>query len=345
MFFEGLCAIISQTRALGGIHALRILHYLPWAGYGGCERSVLNLCRGPGHAEAAVLTKLDGPFLREFANSGIPASVVTDKSAVGRLADWANLVHVHGMYFPEIREGLDLAEAFNRRALVTLQGRSILPFIDFKIATVSQELFDLQNSLNDVTLIPNGVDLKVFDYKRPPERDKFVVGRVCRPGRGAAYFTQAMERVISRVDNAEIWIVGETGFSNRHFRYFGTRSDIPELLSEIDVFSYNPIPEFAAHDNCVLEAMAVGAPPVATDVAGVRESISHFHDGLLVPFGDSDAFADQVIDLFYDTTLRTRLSRNARRSVETKFDISLTIDRYRELYESVMEGVSSSAKA
>src|SRR5437667_12608897 len=104
-----------------------------------------------------------------------------------------------------------------------------------------------------------------------------------------------MVRVLARQPNTELWIVGEDGASTERIKYLGVRNDIPALLQSADIFAYAPLPnDYGAHDLCVLEAMAVGRPPVVTNVPCVYESVSHLHDGLLVPFGNVNGFANAV---------------------------------------------------
>jgi len=61
----------------------------------------------------------------------------------------------------------------------------------------------------------------------------------------------------------------------------------------------------------VLEGNACGTPAIATDVPGLRDSVRHGETGILVPFAEVSALAEQTIALLQDESLRTRLSRNA----------------------------------
>jgi glycosyltransferase involved in cell wall biosynthesis len=61
----------------------------------------------------------------------------------------------------------------------------------------------------------------------------------------------------------------------------------------------------------VVEANACGAPVVATDVPGLRDSVRHNETGLLVPVGDARALAFAIGRVVGDRPLRERLSRGA----------------------------------
>ena len=86
----------------------------------------------------------------------------------------------------------------------------------------------------------------------------------------------------------------------------------------------------------LLEAMALGAPCVATDVTGIPEVVQHDRTGLLVRQNDPAALAAALKRLLDDGALRQRLSENARRLIETKFDVHRNTTRLRELFLSAV---------
>lgn len=69
----------------------------------------------------------------------------------------------------------------------------------------------------------------------------------------------------------------------------------------------------------LLEAMALGAPVVATPVAGIPEAVTDGVNGLLVPENDSAALADSIRRLRDDGALRARLGAAARATVQQRF--------------------------
>jgi glycosyltransferase involved in cell wall biosynthesis len=65
----------------------------------------------------------------------------------------------------------------------------------------------------------------------------------------------------------------------------------------------------------VVEALAVGAPVIATAVGGVPEVVRDGENGLLVPPGDPVALAEAIRRFFGDEELRRRLAAAAAPSV------------------------------
>lgn len=71
--------------------------------------------------------------------------------------------------------------------------------------------------------------------------------------------------------------------------------------------------------NVVVEAMAEGAPVVATRHAGIPEAIEHGRSGLLVPEGDPRALADALGGLITEPGRRQRLGKAARAAAIERF--------------------------
>jgi len=86
--------------------------------------------------------------------------------------------------------------------------------------------------------------------------------------------------------------------------------------------------------NTVLEALACGAPTVATAVGGIPEQIEDEVSGLLTPPGDARAFAAAVIRVLTDIDLSRALSSGA--SVRAaKFGLDRQVDAYLEWYHTI----------
>lgn len=72
--------------------------------------------------------------------------------------------------------------------------------------------------------------------------------------------------------------------------------------------------------NVLVEAMAAGAPVVATNVSGIPELVEDEVNGLLVEPDDPEALAEALIRLHEDKPLARRLTENGRATVHARFD-------------------------
>jgi glycosyltransferase involved in cell wall biosynthesis len=84
----------------------------------------------------------------------------------------------------------------------------------------------------------------------------------------------------------------------------------------------------------LLEAMAVGAPCVATDVTGIPEAIQDGETGFVVRQRDPVALAAAIERLLADPGLRTRIASQARCRVERHFDVRRNAADLRDLFLS-----------
>ena len=119
-----------------------------------------------------------------------------------------------------------------------------------------------------------------------------------------------------------------------HLRFLGYVPDeqLPVLFSTATIVVAPSL--YDSFPFSVLEAMAAGAPLVASRVGGIPEAITSGEEGILVEPAASDQLADAIIALLGDPTRRTRLGTAARRRAVTEFTWSATaratLDGYRE---------------
>ena len=82
--------------------------------------------------------------------------------------------------------------------------------------------------------------------------------------------------------------------------------------------------------------MACEVPVVTTNVFGPSEIITNNVDGLTVPPENVRELVNAVGLLLTNEELRTRIGRNARKTVETKFDIKLHYDGLIKSYQQLV---------
>ncbi|HEX9248904.1 MAG TPA: glycosyltransferase, partial [Gemmatimonadaceae bacterium] len=87
----------------------------------------------------------------------------------------------------------------------------------------------------------------------------------------------------------------------------------------------------------VIDAMALGVPPIAFAVGGLPELIEDGKSGLLVPAGDVAGFVRAAAALISDDGLRVMLAEGARLRAQ-EFDAQRMIERTAEVYNRVSRG-------
>ncbi|MFC1574578.1 N-acetyl-alpha-D-glucosaminyl L-malate synthase BshA [Gemmatimonadota bacterium] len=118
--------------------------------------------------------------------------------------------------------------------------------------------------------------------------------------------------------------------------FLGKHASVDELLACADLFllpSRNESFGLAA-----LEALACGAPVIATDMGGIPELVRHGETGFLFPLGAVEEMAEAGVKLLRDPQLWTRFSEAARADAVERFSSETIVPRYEELYEEIVRG-------
>ncbi len=82
-----------------------------------------------------------------------------------------------------------------------------------------------------------------------------------------------------------------------------------------------------------LEAMAMGKVVAGSEVGGIKELVTHGHDGFLFRAGDRDALAAQLKELADGGRDLSVISANAMKTVRDKHDWRKAVERYLPVYE------------
>lgn len=206
-------------------------------------------------------------------------------------------------------------------------------------------------------LVHNGIDTD--DYRRQhsiaeakrrlgaPDTGLLIgaVGRLS-PEKGFDLLVRATAELRRSGYDLSLWIAGEgdaRGELTRlidelgagdFVRLLGHVADPKLFYQAMDVYALSSLRE--GLPNVLLEAMALGAPVVATRVAGVPTLIEDDDSGLLVQPGSTIALTEGIRRLLDDQLLRERFSTAARRRVETEFSFALRMEKIVAIYDEVL---------
>jgi len=86
----------------------------------------------------------------------------------------------------------------------------------------------------------------------------------------------------------------------------------------------------------ILEAMALGIPPIGTNVFGIPEAIRNGETGILIPPGDPASLASAILRLVADPALRKGLGDAAQQAALVNFDESRTAQIAISEYERLL---------
>ncbi|MBI1345273.1 glycosyltransferase [bacterium] len=202
-------------------------------------------------------------------------------------------------------------------------------------------------SVDGVRIIYNGVDLERFTPRAGTNSEELTFGfcGVLRPEKQVPLLIRCFAEMLKTGVKARLSIVGdgvemsrcrqtvaECGIEDRVI-FHGLQKDIRPFVREMDVFCLPSSQE--AMPVALLEAMALGCTPVASDVGGIAEVVEHESSGLLVPSGDEARWFEALCTVAHDPGQRRTFSQTARTRIETKFSLREMMSQYDALYQQI----------
>ncbi len=121
-----------------------------------------------------------------------------------------------------------------------------------------------------------------------------------------------------------------------HVRFLGVRSDVPELLSAVDIVC-NVTHEAEGLSITVLDGLSLGRPVVATRIPSVAEVIDNGETGFLVPPRDPKSMAETLVRLLEQPALRDRVGEQARAASVARSDPGLWMAEFEATYRRLAE--------
>ncbi|MBM3322981.1 glycosyltransferase family 4 protein [candidate division WOR-3 bacterium] len=281
-----------------------------------------------------------------------------------------DIVHCHGMFWPEISYwAIRYSPARNLVTFLTAgfrihtRGsglfqrlfRGHLARIHGRIAISSRARQAVEPYVpGDWRIVPCGIDLERFrpELDRPPSHDlgRPIILFLSRlDGRkGITAMLHAVPSVLRSVPSALLVVVG-SGPMDRAARELAARLGIEQSVRFVGRVTAAEAP--AHYANCdvycspalggetlgivLLEAMASGAPVVASRIPGYDETVRDGIDGLLCPAGDSESLARNILAVLTDAGLAGRL-RAAGLARVREYAWSTIAQRTLELYRETL---------
>ncbi len=365
----GRVAIHEPCNQLGRLMPSRILHIDSGREWRGGQRQLLLLARGlrDGDYEPLVVAAPDSPLVQRLRRSGTATSTVAmrgdwDLVAARRvralIRTWnAGLVHAHdarahAIALIALLDRPHVPLIVTRRASHPPRGirgqyRARVARFLTSSAAVREMLLGSGVEADRVDTVHPGVPTPVVEKARNWRtecrwpRDSVVCAIV---GTGADPDASLISAIAERLSpharrRARFLIFGGAGTGAQAiagvdaFRA-GVVDDIHSALAGADLLLHLATSETLG--TAVIDAMALGVPPIAFDVSGLSELIDSRRTGMIVPPGDVDAFADTLAHLILsDAERRAFAARGPERSAQ--FSVGRMVERVQDVYRQVLK--------
>jgi glycosyltransferase involved in cell wall biosynthesis len=312
----------------------------------------------------AQLVKL---FRREsfsIVHTHTPKAGVLGRIAA-KLAGTPVILHtLHGLYFDSARNSLE------RRILEwseTVACRSC-----DRILSVNHEDIAFMEDHGicrpgQAETVVNGIDVEFFDSNRvsdeqvstmknalgigEDERVIGFVGRLAGHRKGVFDLLSAAKIVQREIPNVRFLFVGSTDagqpdavdesiaaeYGVSETCIFAGSRDRHELRTIFKLFDVHVLPSlFEGMPRNVMEATAMAIPSIVSDVRGNREAVANDETGVVVPFGDVNVLASEIIRLLKEEDTRRRLASYCRPFAEQNFDQRIGMQKVRRVYSELL---------
>lgn len=206
----------------------------------------------------------------------------------------------------------------------------------------------------DYEIIPNGVDTKRFSASNP-KLEKYIDGRINilfvgrqDPRKGIKYLYKAMDYLIDEIPDVRLIVVGK-GFLKKYYELsisekakkhvvFENYVDwalLPSYYSTANVF-VSPAVGGESFGIVLIEAMASGAPVLASNIRGYRQVVDHRQNGYLVKPKDPKAIAEGILEILHNPEMRERMISNGLETAKG-YDWNKVAGRVLDFYYKTME--------
>lgn len=207
----------------------------------------------------------------------------------------------------------------------------------------------LENNGYKTTFIPNGINIEKYIPNYSDERYILFGGRLVKE-KGVDYLIKAYSILDEKLqDEYQLQIVGfgpEKNYLEKLATKLGIKDNVEfvpwlcseEFIKKISNCSVFVLPSLYETFGVVgIEAMALGKPLIASNIAGPQDIITHGYDGILFEKGNVYKLKEHIEHLLYDCKLRKDIGRNARKTIEKKYDFKIIANKYLDVFNSLIK--------
>ena len=199
--------------------------------------------------------------------------------------------------------------------------------------------------------IPNLLELPAEEWshqRRNDTQEKLIVcvGRFA-PEKGHRYLIEALNllnqqgftyRCTFLGDGAlaeELYTLAANYGLSERINFPGFCEDVFPVLLTADAFVLPSLHE--SSPNALIEAMGVGLPCIASDVGGIVDLVESEENGIRVPPQNPEALAAALHWVLTEPDFARKLGRNARATIQQKFDSVESMRKLEGIYQQLSE--------
>lgn len=188
-----------------------------------------------------------------------------------------------------------------------------------------------------VHIVYNGIEPQGWTNKETAAEDnsnskRLVLGNAGRlvEQKGQKYLITIAKILKDRQVDFILYIAGDGKLENslkeeciknkleKEIVFLGFVENMQDFLAGLDIYLSTSLHEGSSH--VIIEAMAMEKPVIAFDISSMPELIENNKTGYLIPFAETQPFAEKIVFLSNNRIEIDNFAANARNQVESKFD-------------------------
>lgn len=218
----------------------------------------------------------------------------------------------------------------------------------------SKKFSVIYNGADPKRLVPSGNSIKA---ELGLDKDALLIGMVGNfyrdPRKDQLTLCKALPRVFAEFPNAHCVFAGriEGGAEDKmadclnvcvenkiieRVHFLGARSDVPDILAELDVFVFSSLHE--GLPVAVSEAMLAGVPMIVSDIEPLLEATRNGEFGEVFPVKNAEVLSEKILKLLRDIGHRKDLADRALQFARETFSIEAHLRELKKLYQSLLDG-------
>lgn len=219
---------------------------------------------------------------------------------------------------------------------------------------ITQRLKELDVDQKKIETFPMGVDLQKFQcqkfFTKQEKKLPFTVisTRWLEPIYNIGLLIDAIALVVEKNKNFHFIIVGDGSLRSKYEQLIGEKkikeyvtftgkvdhTQLIKFLADADVYVTTSLSDGTSES--LLEAMASGLFPIATNIPANSSWIRHGENGVLIPINDPHKLAEYFLIAYEDEKLRKRAVEENLKIIVEKGNLHKNMDRLSGIYESLV---------
>lgn len=204
--------------------------------------------------------------------------------------------------------------------------------------------------LNNVRKVANPMPQGIWPQSRPTKPLVLNISHFRKRAKRLDLLYDAMGQVQKQVPAAQLTILGDYDWQEDQWlrqAYSlqdgqiscpGRSQRVSDYYQQAKAFALTS--DIEGQPMVLLEAAMHGVPQVAFDLPGLRDQVIDGETGFLVPFGDTAAFADKVLQLLSRPIQAAKMGQAARAFVGERF----SLDRIRQVWLDIIAEIDSKGR-